>query len=105
MAFDPTPFRAQFPAFDRRVGDRPAIYLDGPGGTQAPTSVIDAMAGVLRRGVSNHGGPFAPSRESGQIHEAARAAMADLFNAQPNEIAFGHSRPRVLRPPPVSPDV
>ncbi|MDJ0959149.1 MAG: cysteine desulfurase-like protein [Acidimicrobiia bacterium] len=91
MAFDPTPFRAQFPAFDRRLGDRPAIYLDGPGGTQAPEMVIDAMAGVLRRGISNHDGPFAPSRESGEIHHGARVAMADLFNAQPNEIAFGQN--------------
>jgi cysteine desulfurase family protein (TIGR01976 family) len=91
MPFDPTPFRAQFPAFDRRVGDRPAIYLDGPGGTQTPESVIDAMAGTLRRGISNHDGPFDPSREADAIHRGARHAMADLFNAQPNEIAFGQN--------------
>ena len=91
MAFDPAPFRAQFPAYERRVEDRPAVYLDGPGGTQVPESVIEAMAGLMRRGSSNHDGPFAPSREADEVHRGARVAMADLFNADENEIAFGQN--------------
>jgi cysteine desulfurase family protein (TIGR01976 family) len=75
----------------RRVGNRPAVYLDGPGGTQVPGSVIEAMGGVMRRGSSNHDGPFVTSRESDAIHEDARAAAADLFNARPDEIAFGQN--------------
>jgi cysteine desulfurase family protein (TIGR01976 family) len=91
MAFDPAPYRARFPALSRRVGARSAIYLDGPGGTQMPESGIEAMAGVLRRGVSNHDGPFAPSREADAIHRGAREAIADLFNARSDEIAFGQN--------------
>ena len=48
--------RQQFPALAREVGGRPAAYLDGPGGTQTPRAVIDAMSGVLAAGVSNLGG-------------------------------------------------
>jgi cysteine desulfurase family protein (TIGR01976 family) len=91
MEFDPSPYRARFPALTRRVGDRPAIYLDGPGGTQMPESAIGAMADLLRRGVSNHDGPFAPSREADAVHHGARTAIADLFNAHPDEIAFGQN--------------
>jgi len=74
------------------VDGRPAIYLDGPGGTQVPEQVIDAMAGYLRAGGSNHDGPFVTSRFSDEITQAARLAMADLFNASgPDEIAFGQN--------------
>ncbi len=61
MTFDVSSVREQFPALRRMVDGRPAAYLDGPGGTQVPDSVIDAMAGFMRAGGSNHGGPFASS--------------------------------------------
>ena len=51
--FDPIPLRAQFPALQLEVGGETAVYLDGPGGTQVPQSVIDAMSGYLRHGVSH----------------------------------------------------
>ncbi len=89
--FDPEVARARFPALARDVGGRPAAYLDGPGGTQTPQEVIDAMGGVLADGVSNLGGGFAASEAASQIIAAARSAMADLFNAGPEEIAFGQN--------------
>jgi cysteine desulfurase family protein (TIGR01976 family) len=83
--------RAQFPALGRTVDGRAAAYLDGPGGTQVPDRVIDAMAGFLGAGGSNLGGPFVTSHETDAVAEAARAAIAALFNASPDEIAFGQN--------------
>lgn len=83
--------RHRFPALDRLVGDRPAAYLDGPAGTQVPDEVVEAMSRYLRSGTANHGGPFVTSREADGVHEAARGAVADLFGASPNEIAFGQN--------------
>ena len=92
MSFDPMLARMQFPALRRRVGGRAALYLDGPGGTQVPRSVIDAMAGFMEAGGSNHGGPFVTSRETDATAAAAREAMADLFNAaRAEEISFGQN--------------
>ena len=91
-SLDPHALRAQFPALGRTVSDQPAVFLDGPGGTQSPTRVIDAMADYLRRGSSNHGGPFLTSREADAAAEAARLAMRDLLNARrPEEIVFGQN--------------
>jgi cysteine desulfurase family protein (TIGR01976 family) len=91
MAFDVSSVREQFPALQRMVGGQAAAYLDGPGGTQVPESVIDAMAGFMRAGGSNHGGPFATSRETDAVTESSRSAIADLFGASPDEIAFGQN--------------
>ena len=91
MAFDIEAVRAQFPALRRTVGDNPAAYLDGPGGTQVPDGVIDAMGNFLAAGGSNLGGPFVTSRETNAVTEAARASVAALFNAAPDEIAFGQN--------------
>ncbi|MBT8211626.1 MAG: cysteine desulfurase-like protein, partial [Acidimicrobiia bacterium] len=73
------------------VGDKPAVYLDGPGGTQVPESVIAAMTGYLAKGGSNLGGPFPSSVASGQTVGDARAAMADLFGCSPGEVMFGQN--------------
>ena len=91
MPIDIEAVRAQFPALRRTVGDRPAAYLDGPGGTQVPERVIDAMANFLGAGGSNLGGTFVTSRETSAVTESARAAVAALFNAAPDEIAFGQN--------------
>ena len=90
---DPALLRAQFPALQRQVGGQTASYLDGPGGTQVPQVVIEAMADYLRRGGSNQGGPFAASQFTDETVHAARAAMADFYNAaRPEEIVFGQNR-------------
>ncbi len=89
--FDPTSVRNRFPALERLVHGRPAVYLDGPGGTQVPDSVIEAMAGFMRRGGSNLHGPFVTSFETDEALEGARSAVADLFGASPAEVAFGQN--------------
>ncbi len=91
MPLDVNAIRAQFPALLRTVGDQPAAYLDGPGGTQVPDRVIEAMGGFLRTGGSNLGGPFVTSRETDAVTESARAAVGALYNASPDEIAFGQN--------------
>ncbi|MCB8977016.1 MAG: cysteine desulfurase-like protein [Ardenticatenaceae bacterium] len=86
------PLRAQFPALQLEVDGKTAVYLDGPGGTQVPQSVIDAMSGYLHHGGSNSGGPFFTSRYTDEITDAARLAMMDLYNARrPDEIVFGQN--------------
>src|SRR5262245_14846281 len=56
--------RRQFPALSRRVGERPVAFFDGPGGTQVPQRVIEAVSHYLAHTNANHGGHFATSRES-----------------------------------------
>ena len=91
MALNVEAVRSQFPALSRIVDGQVAAYLDGPGGTQVPKSVIDAMADFMSAGGSNHGGPFVTSRETDAVVASARHAVADLFGASPGEIAFGQN--------------
>ena len=76
--------RSRFPAL---AGE--AAYFDGPGGSQVPQSVIDAMAGYLRDSNSNLGGAFRTSRESDEVMELGRTAAADFTGAEAEGIAFG----------------
>jgi cysteine desulfurase family protein (TIGR01976 family) len=83
-------FRAEFPALAREQDGRPVVYLDGPGGTQVPQRVIDAVAGYLRDTNANAGGAFTPSEASDAIVAEAHGAVADLLGAaSPGEIKFG----------------
>jgi hypothetical protein len=85
--FDVTYCRQQFPALARRPG---AVFLDGPGGTQVPQRVLDAITGYLTHSNANHGGVFATSQESDRILHRAHEAVCDLLNApSPDEIVFG----------------
>ena len=81
--------RAQFPALAQEVGGKPAVFLDGPGGTQVPQAVIDAISGYLQRSNSNAGGAFATSARTDATIAAARAAMADLLGCRSEEVVFG----------------
>ncbi|CAN5245028.1 cysteine desulfurase-like protein [soil metagenome] len=82
--------RRQFPALNQVRNGRTPIFLDGPGGTQVPQSVIDAMVHYLQTCNSNHGGVFATTQESDQILALAHQSMADFLNApSPDEIVFG----------------
>ena len=65
------------------------VFFDGPGGSQAPAEVIDAMVAYLRGSNANLGGAFRTSAESDAVHRAARAAAADFTGSEPEEIAFG----------------
>ncbi len=90
MKLDLSPVRAQFPALALMDAGRPAVYFDGPGGTQAPQRVVDAMSRYLIHTNANHGGHFRTSRESDAVLHAAHEAMADFFNAESaQEIIFG----------------
>src|SRR5512146_1855456 len=81
--------RARFPALSLMHGDRPFVYFDGPGGTQVPESVIDAVARYYRTTNANHEGAFATSRASDAIVEEAHAALADFLGVDPDEIIVG----------------
>ena len=83
---DVSAVRARFPALVRSGA---GAFLDGPGGTQVPDTVIAAISGALEAGIGNLGGAFAASRHSDAIVAAARAAVADLFEANPDEVVFG----------------
>ena len=89
-SIDFSPVRAQFPALQMQDAGRQAVFFDGPGGTQVPQRVIDAMTHYLIETNANHGGAFRTSRQSDAILAAAHEAMADLLNApSAREIAFG----------------
>jgi cysteine desulfurase family protein (TIGR01976 family) len=79
--------RADFPALR---GDA-AAHFDSPGGTQTPEPVIDAITDALRRPLSNRGLHTPAQRNAEDIVVSARAAMADLLNADPGGIVFGRS--------------
>jgi cysteine desulfurase family protein (TIGR01976 family) len=89
-AFDVDALRARFPALAIEHGGRPIALFDGPGGTQVPDSVIEAVARYYRESNANHGGPFLTSQRSDAILEDAHDALADLLNAaDASEIKFG----------------
>jgi cysteine desulfurase family protein (TIGR01976 family) len=67
----------------------PLAFFDGPGGTQCPDSVIDAVSTYLRRCNANRGGRFRSSRATEEIVAAARDAAGRLLGAQPDEVVFG----------------
>lgn len=91
-SFDSQALRRQFPALQRRVNGRDAVYLDGPGGTQVPQPVIQAMSAFLTQGGSNLGGHFASSVFSQHVEDESRRAMQAFYNAsQPAEIVFGQN--------------
>jgi len=81
--------RAQFPALAQEVNGHPAVFFDGPGGTQVPQSVINAMCDYLARSNANTHGAFTTSRRSDEILAEAHAAMADLLGCDADEIVFG----------------
>ncbi len=81
--------RSQFPALSQTVNGHPAVFLDGPGGTQVPQRVIDAISDYLVHSNSNMGGAFATSWRTNAVVENARAAMADFFGSDADEVVFG----------------
>jgi cysteine desulfurase family protein (TIGR01976 family) len=89
---DPAAAREQFPALARAVNGRTPVYLDGPGGTQVPRRVLDAVSEHLTFRNANTGGAFTTSRDSDAALAGAHEAVADLVNASsPEEIVFGQN--------------
>ena len=78
--------RARFAALGSGVA-----YLDGPGGTQCPESVIEAIGAYLRNSNANLGGAFAASRRSDELVEDARATAARFLGCRAEETVFGQN--------------
>jgi cysteine desulfurase family protein (TIGR01976 family) len=81
--------RARFPALALEHDGRPMAFFDGPGGTQVPDTVIDAVVRYYRESNANHGGAFATSERSDAIVEDAHQAIADLLGVDADEITLG----------------
>ncbi|MDX6467091.1 MAG: hypothetical protein QOI27_2131 [Gaiellaceae bacterium] len=86
VALDVDAVRARFSALQG-----PTVLFDGPGGTQCPDSVIDAIAGYLRESNANLGGPFGSSRRSDALLTRARLAAAAFLRCEPAEAIFGQN--------------
>src|SRR5436190_12590267 len=81
--------RAHFPALARIHNGHPVAYFDGPGGTQVPRAVAEAMADYLYHHNANTHWAYPTSAETDAAIAAARTACADFLNATADEIAFG----------------
>jgi selenocysteine lyase/cysteine desulfurase len=92
-SLDLTWVRSQFPALtqtiDQTTNAHPAVFMDGPGGTQVPQRVIDAIADYLARNNANTGGAFQTSRNTDRMIAESRSAMGDFLNCDADEIVFG----------------
>jgi cysteine desulfurase family protein (TIGR01976 family) len=84
VAFDVAGVRARFSALDR-----PTAFLDAPGGTQVPDSVIEAMTSYLRESNANLGGPFETSVRSDEVVRRAHESAAMFLGCSPAEVGFG----------------
>ncbi|MGB8011271.1 MAG: cysteine desulfurase-like protein [Terriglobales bacterium] len=85
--------RSQFPALAQTIGEHsqknPMVFLDGPGGTQVPQRVIDAIADYLSHNNANTGGAYHTSHNTNRMIAEARSAMGDFLNCSADEIVFG----------------
>ena len=89
VPFDLKWIRAQFPALTQEVNHQPAIFFDGPGGTQVPGGVIDAIADYFVHSNANAHGAFATSARTDALVMSARMAIADFLGCDRNEVVFG----------------
>lgn len=90
-AFAIESIRAQFPALERIHNGHPVAYFDGPGGTQVPRSVVEAMNDYLFNHNANTHWAYPTSNETDRLIDDSRTAFADFFNASPDEIVFGQN--------------
>src|SRR5436190_3347376 len=84
VAFDVSAVRRRFSALDR-----PFAFFDGPGGSQVPDSVIDAMAAHMRESNSNTSGPYETSRRTEALITRARLTAAGFLGCGPDDVIFG----------------
>ena len=83
--------RGDFPALARRENNHAVAYFDGPGGTQVPTAVADAMTDYLLHHNANTHWAYPTSTETDAMLEEAREVFADFFNATPADVSFGNN--------------
>jgi cysteine desulfurase family protein (TIGR01976 family) len=81
--------RRCFPALARTHNGYPVAYFDGPGGTQVPRIVVEAMNDYLYYHNANTHWAYPTSEETDAIIESARSVLADFVNASPTEVVFG----------------
>src|SRR5262249_22482844 len=81
--------RRDFPALDRKHEGHSVAYFDGPGGTQVPRQVVDAVSDYLFHPNANTHWLYPTTAETDEALDAARVALADFVNGEPTEIAFG----------------
>lgn len=81
--------RDQFPSLLQDINGYPAVYFDGPGGTQVPQSVMDAIVNYFTTANANSHGAFLTSARTDEMVMAARAAIADFLGCEPDEVIFG----------------
>src|SRR5213082_1473470 len=81
--------RKDFPALERTHNGYPVAYFDGPGGTQVPRAVVEAMNDYLYQHNANTHWAYPTSEETDAIIDSARSVLADFLNASPTEIVFG----------------
>jgi cysteine desulfurase family protein (TIGR01976 family) len=89
--FDIAWVREQFPSLKLQVNGRTAAFLDAPAGTQVPRQVMDAVQNYFLTANANTYGAFLTSRRTDEMILSARAAMADFFNCDANEVVFGQN--------------
>ena len=89
MTFDVEAVREEFPILKRQVNGRPLVYLDNAASAQKPRAVITAMQDVMERSYANvHRGLHTLANETTDAYEAARASVARLINADPDQVVF-----------------
>lgn len=88
---DVAAIRARFPALARRHNGHPVAYFDGPGGTQVPQSVVDAMSDYLLYHNANTHWAYPSSVETDAMLAAAREACADFLNASAHDVFFANN--------------
>jgi cysteine desulfurase family protein (TIGR01976 family) len=81
--------RSHFPALERRHRGQSVAYFDGPGGTQVPRNVVEAMKDYLYHHNANTHWPYPTSMETDALIAASRETLAQFLGASPSEIAFG----------------
>lgn len=84
-----TSIRAQFPALERHHAGHAVAFFDGPGGTQVPRRVVEAMADYLYHHNANTHWSYPTSAETDAALAEARAALADLMGCAAGEVVFG----------------
>jgi cysteine desulfurase family protein (TIGR01976 family) len=90
-SFDIAWVREQFPSLSLQYNHHGSAFLDGPAGTQVPKQVMDAVQYYFLGANANTYGAFLTSQRTNEMIASARAAMADLFNCDSNEVVFGQN--------------
>src|SRR5262245_26569612 len=84
VTFDVDRIRRDFPALEQGVA-----YFDGPGGTQVPRQVAEAVAATMTSGISNRGTVTDAERRADDVTTGARQAVADLLGCDAGGVVFG----------------